>query len=73
MGRRYKEALEKSKSLIKTKSNSREELSSLLQRLTFPTNQPVDLDTAVGLSDLAVSALETLSDRQTQVSHQDCC
>ena len=85
MGRRYKEALEASKRII-SKDSDREHLKKLLENATFPVPQPgkqiktrslhwlvivaVDIDSAGGLSDLCMSLLETLSDRQIQIRHQ---
>jgi len=70
MGRRYKEALEASKRIHCSKDVKKDYLQSLLKGLTFPVPQPVDLDTSGGLSELCVSLLETLSDRQMQIKHQ---
>ena len=67
MGRRYKEALEGSRS-VKCGEGRRERIVGLLRQHSFPAAQPVELDTVAGLEKLAASLLETLQDRQLQVA-----
>eukprot|EP00092_Neocalanus_flemingeri_P007066 GFUD01007634.1.p1 GENE.GFUD01007634.1~~GFUD01007634.1.p1 ORF type:complete len:524 (+),score=163.83 GFUD01007634.1:33-1604(+) len=70
MGRRYKEALDKSKRINPIKESNKEHLRGLLKANLFPVPQPVDLDSLGGLEQLCTSLLETLTDRQLQVRHQ---
>merc|ERR1712013_7994 len=70
MGRRYKEALEKSKRINPGRETNKEHLRGLLKSNLFPVPQPVDLETMSGLEQLCTSLLETLADRQLQVRHQ---
>lgn len=70
MGRRYKEAIEKSKRTNAVKESNKEHLRGLLKANLFPVPQPVDLESLGGLEQLCTSLLETLTDRQLQVRHQ---
>ena len=69
MGRRYKEALDKVRT-VKSIEGRREEVRRLLRQLSFPVPQPVDIDSVAGLETLTTWLLETLGDRQLQARHQ---
>ena len=69
MGRRYKEALDKVRT-VKSSEGRREEVRRLLRQLSFPVPQPVDVDSVAGLETLTTWLLETLGDRQLQARHQ---
>ena len=70
MGRRYKEALDKVRTVKKSSEGRREEVRRLLRQLSFPVPQPVDVDSLAGLETLTTWLLETLGDRQLQARHQ---
>ena len=70
MGRRYKKALERKKSVKEDVDAENTEIRQLITQTSFPCPSDLDLNSASNLRELAVSLLETLNERMLQLKHQ---